>query len=334
MSDSTLSTLEQIRIKVRRLTRSPSANQLSDQNIDDYVNTFVLCDFPEHLRISALRTNFFFYTQPYKDVYENDTTNLYSPLYNFINKYTTFHPPIYVNGFISSLTLNATDFYASFPKTSYSVDIGTGDGATTSFSGTLSNVPILVNSVQFSSVDISNDGLIVYDDGLGNLYENTPAAQVNVGNINYQTGAYTFTFLSAVKDQTSVYAQTYPFTPSKPTLILYYDNKFTVRPIPDRPYKIEMEAYIRPTELLSSAQSPELAQWWQYIAYGAAKKVFEDRMDLESVSLIMPEYTKQEELVQRRSIVQQSDQRSATIYSNQTEVGPFSSNKNDGNPWI
>ena len=65
---------------------------------------------------------------------------------------------------------------------------------------------------------------------------------------------------------------------------------------------------------------PELSEYWQYIAYGAAKKIFEDRMDQESVQLIMPEFKEQETLIQRRTIDQQSNERSATIYTE--NVGP------------
>jgi len=76
----------------------------------------------------------------------------------------------------------------------------------------------------------------------------------------------------------------------------------------------------RPSELLASNQMPELAEWWQYIAYGAAKKIFEDRMDLESVQLIIPEFKKQEDLILRRTIKQYSNERSSTIYTDQTEA--------------
>ncbi len=81
-----------------------------------------------------------------------------------------------------------------------------------------------------------------------------------------------------------------------------------------------MEVYVQPTELLLSNQSPDLQEWWQYIAYGAAKKVFEDRMDLDSVQQIMPEFKMQERLCLRRSIVQQTSQRSTTIYTDQSST--------------
>ena len=58
-----------------------------------------------------------------------------------------------------------------------------------------------------------------------------------------------------------------------------------------------------------------LKQWWQYLAYGAAKKVFEDSQDPEGKHAIMEEFKEQERLVLRRTIVQRTAQRTATIYT-------------------
>ncbi len=66
---------------------------------------------------------------------------------------------------------------------------------------------------------------------------------------------------------------------------------------------------------MDTTASPQLNEWWQYIAYGAAKKIFEDRMDTDSVQQIMAEYKKQEALCLRRTLVQYSNERTATIYT-------------------
>jgi len=77
-----------------------------------------------------------------------------------------------------------------------------------------------------------------------------------------------------------------------------------------------LDVFVRPAELLDSSQEPKLEEWWQLIAYGAARKVFQDRMDMESLQMIEPEYQNQMLLVQRRTIVQQTSQRTPTIYAN------------------
>ena len=105
--------------------------------------------------------------------------------------------------------------------------------------------------------------------------------------------------------------------PSIPQTILFYDGKFKLRPIPDQVYQVTMEAYVRPTAMLDDSDQPLLAEFWQAFAYGAAKKIFEDRMDLESVQMILPEYMKQMNLINRRTIVQLTTQRTPTIYTEQ-----------------
>ena len=135
---------------------------------------------------------------------------------------------------------------------------------------------------------------------------------------------------TAVVAGTPIISETYPYTPGRPTMMLYYDTVFTLRPVPNISYKVTLNAYIRPTQLLATNQSPQLQQWWQYIAYGAAKKVFENRMDLDSVALITPEFNKQERLVLRSTLVQQSNQRIPTIYTVNTQTSGFNPY---GNNW-
>lgn len=69
------STLAAIQTKVRRLTRTPSTAQLSVADLNEYINTFILYDFPEHLRLFDLRTTFTFTTQPFQDTYPTDVAS-------------------------------------------------------------------------------------------------------------------------------------------------------------------------------------------------------------------------------------------------------------------
>jgi len=325
--DTSLSTLAQIRTKVRRLTRSPSVNQLTDQQIDDYVNTFVLYDFPNHLRLFALRKILTFYTSPNIDTYENNTVNPDDPMYNFINKVCSVHGPIYIAGVQSFFTQSRDQFYKMFSSATIKELVGTGDGVTQIFNGTLSYKPVQPGNVTFTSIDSNNKALTWVDtptidpaSGLplttGEL--NQVGAPIFPGAINYVTGVWNIIYSAAPECpalNTPIYCQSKPYTASKPTSVLYFDNKFTLRPIPDMAYRVDAEVYARPTELLQSTDKPHLAQWWQYIAYGTAKKVFEDRLDQESIQLIMPEYKQQELLVLRQTIMQMSNEQSATIFN-------------------
>ncbi len=333
--DNQYSTLAQIQQKVRRLTRTPSVNQLSDADLNSYINTFVLYDFPEHLRLFNLKSTFTFFTQPYVDTYSTNTTDPLNPLYNFTNKYTTVHEPVYVAGFQASFSESQSQFYGMYPKLNSIASIGTtGNGATTTFTGAVNaaqantsgisgqTVCLLQNQVLFSSIDINNNGLALIDypisstvGALGLPGEPQLSLPSPYGQINYLTGAFALNFPTAPGAGQPINSQTVPQNPARPNSMLFFDGSFILRPIPDQPYRVQFDVFVRPAELLSTSQAPELSEWWQYIAYGASKKIFEDRMDMESVQQIMPEFTKQQALINRRTIVQQTSQRTSTIYT-------------------
>ena len=325
MADSTLAAIQK---KVRRLTRSPSTAQISDADLNEYINTFILYDFPEHLRLFTLRQEFKFYTTPNVDVYSTNDIDLDSPLFNFKNKVISVHEPVYVAGFKVLFSQSRDEFFKIYPFVNTIENIGTGDGINTFFSGTLQAKPVLQNKVIFTSFDTNNEGLVLKDVPqldpatgvplvIGNLV--VPDSSTSVGTINYKTGDYSFNFPAAPAANAKVEAQTFPYVASRPESILYFDNSFTVRPVPDKPYEVSMEVYVRPTELMATTDIPELEQWWQYIAYGAAKKIFEDRMDTESITKILPEFKQQERLALRRTISQQTNERVATIYTEQSD---------------
>lgn len=334
------SSLQAIQTKVRRLTRSPSTDLLSDADLNQYINTFVLYDFPEHLRLFNLKQNFSFYSSAFTDTYSTTTANPNDPLYNFKNRYITTHKPVYIAGYLSFFSQSEQEFYGVYPRFASIQQAGSGDGATTTFTGvinlqqntpavaanTVQNLYLLQNNVLFNSLDINGNTLTLIDQPIsvytGNLIVPNNIIAIN-GSINYMTGEFTLIFPTPPAAGAIINSQTVQYTPSRPLMMLYFADQFILRPVPDQSYKIEMEVYVRPTELLSTNQSPDLEQWWQYIAYGAAKKVLEDRMDFETVQLIMPEFKEQELLVQRTTIVQRTKQRSATIYTNQVNGWNF-----------
>lgn len=312
------SSLDAIRIKVRRITRSPSEQQLTTDQIDEYVNTFIQYDFPEHLRLFNLRDTVTIYTQPYIESLTTVNAPPDSPLFNFKNRYLTVHNPVYVNGYQVRLSLSRNEFYSYWPQNRSGQQIGLGDGVTFTYTGVLNAVPVLRNNVAFVSITNANVGIRVSDDGLGGF-----VGDVGVGpnTIDYVTGAYSITFSAAPGVGEPVNAETFPYQPARPVVMLFFHDTFTFRPVPDQVYPVQMEVYYRPTELIASNQSPELEEWWQYIAYGAGLKVLQDRSDYDSVQQIMPEFKMQERLILRRTIVQQTEERVGTIYVNSLNGG-------------
>ncbi len=307
-------TLAAIQTKVRRLTRTPSQAQLSDYDLNQYINTFVLYDFPEQLRLFNLHTTYTFFTQPNVGLYNTQTTNPADELYGFDQNYLTVNPPAYVAGFEVWWSQSPEQFFGVYPELSSIVQQSAGDGTTMTFSGVLSGTPVLQGSVLFNSIDANNNGLYVSDTDTSN----GTLTGTGTGTINYITGAFSITFDAAPAAGQPINSQTYVYQAAMPQGILFYDGAFQLRPVPDQVYAVNVEVYQRPSELLAG-NSPLLQEWWQYIAYGAAIKILQDRTDQETVQLLVPEFKAQEHLILRRTIVQQTNSRAATIYQQQTD---------------
>lgn len=364
-----------IQQKVRMLTRSPSEAQLSTDMLNNYINTFVLQDFPAILKTFQLRTTFTFWCNPYQDYYQLDiqsfggATNAgLNSLYNFQNLYPAIHQPVFIAGFPAGYTQNRQEFYNNYPTTNFIQSIGyVGDNTTRRFVGTIQfggtinnqlnnqTMSLLKRNVTFSSVDVNSNGLSMVDVPVldrttgvetiyGNLYvagqqPTTPAAPpTNLGPIqppladapylthgvdqnnyiNYATGEFVVTFAIAPKAGQAINSQTVPTIPSRPFGMLYHNNAITIRPVPDQPYAINFEVDAAPTQLFNQNSVPQLAMQWQYIAYGAAIKVLQDRTDAETVALLMPEFERQENFCNRPTLVQLANSRTPTPYSGTT----------------
>lgn len=311
------SDLAAIRPKARRLTGSPSVTQLTDVQLDEYINTFLIYDVPEHLRLFNLHVEYEFYTQPNIDAYQFPR-----------NTFLTINPPIYIAGYQSMWSQSQEQFYRTYPQIQFLEQVASGDGTSGPYTFTLTDVPVLrgytapgtpteiYSQVLISGVNAAGGNFLARDDGLGGwLDENDNAL---AGSINYVTGACSVTFSGAVTGD--VNAQYVPYVASRPQGMLFYNDIMFLRPVPDQAYQVSVQAYRSPAQLLASGEEPLLNEWWQYIAYGAAKKILEDRLDLDGVARVQPFLEEQQRLILRRTIVQQTNERTATIYTEQTQL--------------
>ena len=349
MSVQSLSTLQNIRVKIRRLTRSPSTAQLTDQQIDDYINSFYLFDFPEELRTKTLDGTFTFYSQPFIEEYAQviDPSVSDTALFEFLQRFTSFGPPAYCQGRPLVWTQSMAEFNAMYPQQMITQVIGTGNGFNPDFAGSLdpANVPLIAGTVVISSIDSLGQGITVvdkptiagsgpsrgYQNPFGYLYNPNDFADP-IGTINYITGEYVVVLPAYPAAAAPVTAQIQPYQPAIPSTIYFDGQAFHLRPVPDKVYQITMSAQMLPTQLMDQAENPLIYQWWQYVAYGAAIKVLQDRLDLDTVQLLMPEFKRQEHLVERSTIVQLSSQRAQTIYNQNGLWNGFNGyNNNNGN---
>jgi hypothetical protein len=316
------STLNRIRTEVRRIARVPDPTLMTNAQIDDYVNTFYLYDMPMNLRLFNLREVFTFYTVPNVDTYRSQGSNENNDFYEFKNLITAIHPPVFMGGQQGYFTQYRDAFYSNWSQVVLSQDSTLrGNGTTGTFTGIINSFPLLQNNVSFSALDINNIAMNLVDYPIdrvsGNLaLENQAATPATIyGTINYLDGTYSFNFPRNTLNgaQNIIYQNFIPYKPGRPSSMLYFDDAFVLRPVPDRVYPITVEADIVPTELLDASDNPKLNQWWQYIALGTCLKIFRSRMDMNSFNLLYPEFKEQETMIVSRSDQQQVNCRTQTL---------------------
>ncbi len=323
-----MSTLEDIRLKVRRLTGRPSPQQISDDQIDEYINTFYQFDMPETLRLFSQETVFEFMTK--ENIAEYDmreetvfTGNPLQPPQPAVDVFITIKPPVYIAGYQSFWSQDREQFFRLYPPLAQIEMNLVGNGNPGPYAVTFAISPILQTFVSVGAIDSTGETVNAVDvptnrtDGTWQI-SNTNSSLT--GSISYITGKATVTFNNAIPAGNEITFTAVPYVASRPQAVLFYDNVITFRPVPDASYPVKINAYRRPTILIDSGEFPELKQWWQYLSYGASKKVFEDSQDPEGVNNIMAAFKEQELLVLRRTIVERTNQRTATIYTQQLDA--------------
>lgn len=154
----------------------------------------------------------------------------------------------------------------------------------------------------------------------GNPYPPSPLTPQYCGTVNYVTTDITVTFpvAPATGTQVNVWAATY--APGRPYNLLFWNNEFTVRPVPDNIYLCEVESYLTPVQFMANTDHPILNQWTQYISYGVAREILRDRQDMEGVSNLEEGFKRQEALALERQAVEEISIPNITLF-NTTQTG-------------
>ena len=142
--------------------------------------------------------------------------------------------------------------------------------------------------------------------------------------VNYSTGTLNVTFPSAVVEDTDINVQCYFFEAGIPRAILFYNNCITIRPPPNIPYLVELNAYLSPAAFLSTGGAIPFGYMAEYIARGAARKILADTGDIEQFQFYEPLFKEQEILVWKRSQRQFTATRTGTIFSDLEGQSNFS----------
>jgi len=393
-------TLTDIIAKVRLLTGRPSEQQITDDDITDYVNNFYVYDLPESMKLEKLKDVYTLELQPNVDTYAFDR-----------NLYFSCDSPVYIGGYPTDFYKDRRAFYNNWPRTSVVESVATGDGGAGPYAGTISatpflrsvntggstsiynedlttrgagNTPVALNLSQipirqgsititdgttvftdtgtgsftvsggtgtinsqtnyltgsiditfttanpgatisatyyivkagiseinnvFFSADTATGSTTAIDDGIGGFL--APAA----GTIDYSTGVFSITFPAVIPSGNTISAQIYQYQPARPSMVLYDQGQFVFRPVPDMNYLAEVDVLRVPSDLVGGADTPELNNMWEVLAYGAAVKILSDNADYDTLNVITPYFEDKLRKVQRRTIANKSKQRTSTIYS-------------------
>lgn len=354
---STVWDLIRLRSEIRNITGLFDTSQMSDEELDNHINDFYLYDFPEELRSLRLKGYYEFNTIPNVSTYtfQQNTyiTNAGDITVNNLGSNRAIYnvlPPVYVDGFQSAWYQDPDTFQRIWPDlNTVQKAVEVTDGIESQFTFTLSATPILQGSVLIgcsrpnATTPIPTEAFrdLPQEDGFtnpGQLYRTSDNAAF--GSINYLTGEVTIEFSAVPQAGIPINAHFYPYVASRPRDILFYNQKLTVRPVPQDVYKVKMVAQYQPTVLLNTGapdltmfdgetydadiQSPLYFEWWQLLVYGTSMKIFIRFGDHEEAARYQPYYDKQRLDAQRRTLKQMSNQRIATIYSDgQASTAPF-----------
>ena len=196
----------------------------------------------------------------------------------------------------------------------------------------------LDSGVYISAQDADNNLIVLQDVGpnypannttgdanVGNLMlrSNLMSGQLTVsGTIDYSTGEVTSAnFGVAIPSGNTIQVKYVSFAAGRPGIMLFYNNVFKLRPIPDVPRFIELDAYLTPTAFLNSADALPFGYMAEYIARGAARKILSDTGDWDQFDRYEGLFREQEMLVTRRTDRQRSVNRTPTIFTDVNQQG-------------
>jgi len=273
-----------------------SPQELSNEQLDDYINKYFQFTFPAELKLERFHTYYEFLTVGNQQKYTLPTG------------YVNFEPPATLDNLSLLWYQEPSTFIDQNPENVGRITLGTGDGATTAFVGTANNFPILPATV------VVTDGVEVFED------TNTTYTTSNVtltgslggtGTINYSTGAVSVGFNTAPVSGANVYFSYIQFQAGRPTAVLLYNNQFTFYPVPDTAYRFKAKAYANTlvttaaganaVQFTNATDKPLLDEWGPCIAYGASRSIHADLGEMDAYVEVTSLYKEQLNYVLKRT---------------------------------
>lgn len=289
--------LTQIIAEVRSITGRPDASMLSDESIVNTINQYYQYVLPKELKIFWGYTYDTFFTQAGIDHYTAD------------NNYATVNPTVTVDGFPMEFYIDPDTFYQDYPnQKSGKLAVGSGDGATNSFSFSCGDFPLVQASLYVT------DGTQVARSTPGGRFINQATGLITPGTVNFLTGAVTgLQFATAPASGTTLTATFQNYQANRPQGILFYPNArlrtatqaaindanfFIVRPVPDQVYQIRLQGIQVPAALgwstgggtIKGEDVPFRADLGPLIALATSLTIFRNANQTDQYNQTLQEY--------------------------------------------
>lgn len=340
MTTPPISILDNIILKYRDITGTGNSRQQTTAKILINIESFYNYDFPAQFRSLKLKDKYVFNTTAGVDTYAFNSEG-----------YTTVEQPAYCAKRPIALYNDPSNFYAANyngqgNNWQFIENFTFGNGSVGPYSGITTSAPI-VRSANNDSLNLNypasitqnilitttiENGLTLFVSDVPNI--NTSTGQLNqvdtngsvlvtnIGTIDYQSGQISNLFFNtSVPQGANITIQYNPVVLNTPLSILFFQDQFVLRPVPDQGYTIELIAYRSPTQAMANTPAfqgkPELGEWWETIAWGASLKFFQNQRDDAGIANAKDALTYAYSLNETRTYAQMGKQSIQTIYSDQ-----------------
>jgi ubiquitin-activating enzyme E1-like protein len=209
-----------------------------------------------------------------------------------------------------------------------------GNGNLLLVSNNVNISPNPVVSVPTQNLNLPNPQLSV--PGMYNINTSNPGLinPLNIGTVDYVGGTVDFTLPPGISLMGGTLFTVWiaQYQPGRPYCLLFWNNEFTVRPVPKLIHKIEVETFLTPVQFYESTDVPILSQWAQYLAYLAAQEILRDRQDIEGVQNLEEGRMRQEALVLERQGIEEIGTPNFTLFNSAQAYSVYGGYSSEGFP--